>query len=553
MGLGLVLVLVGAVLGGSFAKLVKLQPLIGYILAGVVVGSIFPINSVEVSKLAELGSVLLLFSIGLTFSLTELGRNLKKIVTGSLSQIVAVSLILFFALSLLNFEFPASLILAMGFSLSSTAVVVKVLSSRGETETIHGKLMVGWLLVQDLAVVPMMIVLPVLANPGASGMWASLSISLLKALILVVVSVILGKHVAPYIIHQAAKLNSRELLVVTSVLLAVGMAYGVTLFGISATLGAFLAGLVISESQENHAVFAETRPLRDLFVALFFVTLGFSLNIGVVTSNLGLILGIFALVIIVKFLVMLFVVTLLGYRGKALLSSSLGLSEIGEFAFVIFAFAVSLGILSLEVASIGTAVALLTLLFTPIIFRFNIPIWRKLKFIKIFSTGEKNIEPESEFENHIIICGYGRVGSWVGKALESHNVPFVVIEYDWSVAKGLKESGTPFVYGDPSEPEVLDSAKLKSAKAVIVAIPDRLAQESLIAHIQTVSPDTKIISRVNLDEDWAKLKSLRVDKLVQPEFEAAREIVKTVLRSMGKDITEIRKTLKNLRLSHAKI
>ena len=181
---------------------------------------------------------------------------------------VIVTALFYFILKLLGFDNLSSLVLSLGFSLSSTAVVVKTLIDRGESETIHGKLMIGWLLVQDLAVIPMMIILPILVN-GFSGALVGGSVAIVKAVFLIFASIMLGKHIVPFIIHKVASVNSRELLVLTSIALAVGTAVFVSLFGISATLGAFVAGFVISESQENHAVFAETRPLRDLFVALF--------------------------------------------------------------------------------------------------------------------------------------------------------------------------------------------------------------------------------------------------------------------------------------------
>lgn len=546
------MVLISALVGGYFAKLLKQQPVIGYIVAGVIAGNIFPLKELGITSLAELGAILLLFSIGLEFSLNRFSGIFKKILIASVLQMIISSIVLFTIVHFLGFAIGPSIIMSLAFSLSSTAVVIKILFDRAELDSIHGKLMLGWLLVQDLAVVPIMVTLPFIQNPS-SGIWLPIFLTLIKSVSLVAVSLILGKHVVPFVIHKVAQANSRELLLLTSVCLALGTAFVVSLMGISATLGAFLAGFVISESQENHAVFAETRPLRDLFIAMFFVTLGFFVSFGQIVGSLGIILVLTALILIIKSIVILLLSIMVGFRGKTAITASLGLSQVGEFAFIILTAASVQGILSDREASVAIFTSLLTLIITPFLFKSIVPLWRKVKFLKILSTGIQSEGIPEGLTNHIIICGFGRVGGWVGKALESQNIPFVVIEYDQSIVTTLKTKGVPVVYGDPTENEVLDTAGVKDAKAVVVAIPDRFAQESMIAYIQTKAPNAKIISRVHLDEDWDKLKQLRVDKLVQPEFEAATEILKSILRSIGRDRESIKISVKNLRLSHAKI
>lgn len=549
----LFLVLLSALVGGYIAKKLKLQPIIGYILAGVVTGSFLTSQNHEIENLAQLGAILLLFSIGLELSINKYLGSIKKILIASTIQMMIVTVFLFLILKLFNFDNISSLVLAMGFSLSSTAVVVKTLFDRGESETNHGKLMIGWLLVQDLAVIPIMIILPFFAL-GQGGTFLLGSIALAKAILIIVISVTFGKIVVPYLIHKIALLNSRELLVLTSIALAVGTATGLSYFGISITLGAFIAGFVISESQENHAVFAETRPLRDLFVALFFVTLGFFVNFNEVYSNLAVIISISVIVILVKLIVILIINYLMKFNGKTMILTAFGLSQVGEFAFIIFSSASLLNIIPANVSSIGISVSIVTLIATPFIYKLSIPAWRFLsKKFSAFSSLDRSQKELFELSNHIIICGYGRVGGWVGKALSSHDINFIVIDLDPKVIIECRSKGINAIYGDPIEKEVLLMANLASAKAVVIAIPDRLSQESVVAHIQTLAPNVRIISRVHLDEDYEKLKNLRVDKLVQPEFEAAASIIKNILVSMGKNKESINKSLKSIRLSHAKI
>ncbi len=558
--LGLFFVVIAASIGGLLAKTFKLPSLVGYIVLGILVGILLPPSLKEVSSLAQIGIILLLFSVGVELSLERLSKYLKVAVFGSLIQVVLTTLLAYFVLAKLGFGTIPSLILSLGFSVSSTAVLVKILGDRGETDTIHGEIMLGWSLVQDLLVIPVMVILPVLAITSSGGVFGPIMASLLKATLVIVGTLLLGKVVFPYFIHRLAGANSREILLLASIAMALGTAAITSFFGVSPALGAFLAGVVISESQENHAIFAETRPLRDLFVALFFVTLGFLVMPSVIVSKLGIIILLTVLVLIIKAVVVFGVSSLFGYRGKIAIANSFGLAQVGEFAFVIFSAALALNLLTREQTSVGISVTLLTLVISPIVFNFVVPFWRKMKTItsgipflsKVFSAGEHHEIPDQEFKDHIIICGYGRVGKWIGKAFTIFEIPFVVVEYNQNIVQELKANGTPVIYGDPTEPEVLEAVGIRNSKVVILAIPDRVAQETLIAYVQTVSPTTKIISRAHLESDWEKLRDLQVDKVVQPEFEAAIAIVRSVFVSMGKSSEEISAVTKSLRLSRSR-
>jgi CPA2 family monovalent cation:H+ antiporter-2 len=553
-------ILAAAAIGGLAVKFIKLQPLIGYILVGMILGSFLP-GKASVEKLAEIGIILLLFSVGLELSLSRLSRVFRIATLGATIQIILVTLISYFVLLSLGMSMPTALVLSLGFSLSSTAVVVKILSDRGEMETIHAEVMIGWLLVQDLAVIPMMVLLPVLARLNEGGLVLELGKALGFAAIVVSGVIFLGRMAVPFLTHQVAGSNSRELLVISAVALALGTAYLGSFFGISPALGAFLAGVVISETQENHAIFAETRPLRDLFVALFFVTLGFLVTPSVIINNFWLILSLTAFILILKATVIFLLSLFLGYRGKIAVATGLGLAQVGEFSFILFSVGKTLGLLSFETTSIGITTTLMTLILTPLFFKSIVPVWRKLRVVtkdfpqlnKAFTGwGRKDKVKTERFKNHIIICGYGRVGSWVGKALDSMGIPFVVIDYNQKKVQEVRMKGIPVIYGDPAEPEILDYADIRDARAIVVAIPDRVIQEEVVTRVQTVAPGVKIISRVHFDEDWERLKTFKVDKIIQPEFEAALAIVRSILASFGKSKEEVAKKLKSLRQSHSR-
>jgi CPA2 family monovalent cation:H+ antiporter-2 len=343
--------------------------------------------------------------------------------------------------------------------------------------------------------------------------------------------------------------------------LAIGTSAVTSFFGMSPALGAFLAGVVISESQENHAVFAETRPLRDILVALFFVSLGFLVNINFVIPHLVLIFGLVILVIIIKFLVVSLLTLALGYHGKTAIAAGLGLAQVGDLAFVFYLQAANLKLLSPEMTSVAIAVALITLIISPFLFRLVGPIWQRLRQVLAGRPGvsrlvlgwDKNtIATDKIWEKHIVVCGYGRVGGWVGKALAESNIPFIVIDYNQNIVSELRRQGIEAIYGDPAHPEVLEAAGIEKARAIVVAIPDSAVQEEIIAFVQTKAPDVKIISRVHLDEEWGKIKMMKVDKIVQPEFEAAVAIIRSVLTERGKTREEVSGVIKALRVSHGR-
>lgn len=552
--LGFFLILLAAVVGGVLARLLKFPALVGYIVGGLLFGLVFHKSLGQVSDLTEIGVILLLFTIGIELSFERLSKFFKVASIGATIQIVLVTALSWVLLHFFGFNSLTAFVLSLGFSLSSTAVVLKILSDRGELETVHGQVMASWLLVQDLAVIPMMVILPVLGGAGAGGnVWGSIGLAVSKALVVIVAAVFLGKLIVPAVVHKVAEINSRELLVLTAVAIALGTAAATSFFGISPALGAFLAGVVISESQENHAVLSEIRPLRDLFVALFFVSLGLLIDPSVLLSNLPFILFLTLIILVLKFVVVSFVSITFGYRGKTSVANALGLSQVGEFAFIIFTLAVDLSLISSESASLGIAVTLLSLVISPFLFKAIVPVWHRLKFLKIFASGERGLDEKGkELSGHIILCGYGRVGRWVGKVLTEMKVPFVVVEYDRNLVSELKGVGIPAIYGDPGEPGILEVANLGSAKAIILAIPDRIAQENLIAHVQTTAPTVKIISRAHKQEDVAFLKSLKIHKVVQPEFEAAIAIIRSILSGMGKSKDDISAVVKSLRVSHSK-
>lgn len=558
----LFLILLAALVGGLFSKLLKLPSLVGYILAGVIGGAFFYFDPGTSQNIAELGAILLLFSVGLELSLEKLMRVGKVAILGAILQILIVSSISFWVLTVIGNITPSSaLVLSLAFSLSSTALIVKILEDSNETGTIHAEILTSWSLIQDLAVIPIVVLLPSLILQDHSNWLTIASGSVLTTILILGVVILAGKIIAPYLTHLVAVTNSRELLILLAVTLALGTASLVTLFGISAAFGAFLAGVVISKTQENHAIFSETRPLRDIFSILFFVTLGFLVSPVFILTHIFAILVLSAFVILVKTIVVFVLCVILGYKGKTAIQVALGLAQIGEFAFVLFLIAGRMGIIPHDLVSLGTATTLTTLLVSALLARSAVPIWRRLKEATsgsslkgIFAPGASIVSKENEvLKNHIIICGFGRMGKWIGKALKEIGVTYIVVDYNHKVVRDAIKSGLPAIYGDASFPEILTEANIKDAKAIIITMPDRIAQEEIIYYCQKNFPGIKIMMRAHIDSDFKKFTDLKVDKIVQPEFEAALAIVKSILVGSGRKKEDVNKKIKGLRLSHANL
>jgi len=553
-----------AFLGGFLAKKLKQSTIIGYLLAGILLGSwlISYLQATQIlTGLAEIGIAFLMFALGLELSFKRLYRVRDVVIWGAVLEILGVIVLGILVLPLFGFDFYSSLFMAAAFSLSSTAVVVKILSEKGELDTLHGEIMLGWLLIQDLAVLPMVLVLPAIAGIGDGG-WGGLIISVVKAVGFLAVAILLGRKILPFVLGKVADLKARELLLLAVVAICLFLALLSAALGLSIALGAFLAGIIISESSERHAIFSQMRPLRDIFSILFFVSLGMFLTPKFLIINLLQILGLSLGVIGLKFIIILILIFYLGYHAKTGILVSLGLVQVGEFAFVLASLGMNQGLIDSQIYSLILSVAILTLLATPgLIFtapRLYLALRRisQKRFPKIYSrlfARYDSFRPHAaglDLENHVVICGHGRVGSWIARALRMIGVPFVVIDYDHQVINKLRENDISALYGDPADIDVLDYAQVEKAKVVIIAIPDKATQEMVVANCQTLNPQVKIISRVHHESDQSRLKALGVTSIIQPEFEAALSIIHRSLQFFGVTREEIANKIKRIKIEH---
>lgn len=559
------LLLAAAIGGGVIAIRLRLPSLLGYIAGGIVVGSLLRvgIDSRLVEAVSQTGVTLLLFVLGIEFSFHRLRRILRAIAWPAIAQILLMFFVVIIMLLFLRVSFVPALYLGAAAALSSTAIVVKLLSERGELDSVPGEVAAGWLVVQDLAVVPILILLSAVSASTAAG--SSLGTSFLTVVLaigkagLVLIAVLyLGRHGIPKLLSSVAAFKNRELLLLTTmgIVFFVGLAtYAV---GLSLALGAFLAGLLVAETSQNHAVFAEVRPLRDLFAVIFFVSLGMSLPVSSVISLWPIVLALTVSVVLVKGFITFGLLRFMGYHRKTAFLVGLYVTQVSEFGFVLARAGVTAGALTDAHASILISVTFLTIMISAVLITRSHDIYYGLtafmkRFPKIFREDRENEFPKDDgypIRDHVVICGYGRVGRYIGRALEMAGVPFLVVDYNQSTLKALRESGIQTVYGDPADKEVLAYAQVDLAKAIVVAIPDRHTQEMVIGNALSLNRKIKIICRTHHEEDQRHLKSLGVQMVVQPEFEAALTIVGRLLNEFGVPDEEIAGKMSRLKIEH---
>jgi CPA2 family monovalent cation:H+ antiporter-2 len=555
IGRDLLIVLVVAIAGGMLARWLRLPLILGYLAGGLAIGpyGLGLIHDIDtINSLAKIGVVLLLFAIGLEFSLKELLAMGRIAVVGGIAQI-ALTAAAGFGLGRAAGLVPVGA-LFFGFiiSLSSTMVVLKILIDRGELDTTHGRIMLGILLVQDLAVVPMMVIMPAIGEGGA-GLWVSLGIAFAKAVGFIGVMLLLGYWGMPWFLSKVAGQRSRELFLLTVIVLCLAAAFGTYYFGLSEAFGAFAAGLLISQSGFARQAFADIMPLRDTFGALFFVSLGMLANLPFIRDNLTTVAVVVVVIMVVKFIICTAITRAFGYGHKTVLMVGTGLIQVGEFGFILALMGAELGILSQRLYSLTVASAIVTMLLTPFVMSFNSFIYRKLSQRGWFARWLASpIDPDwrvqrLELSRHAVICGYGEVGSRVAAVLEKQKFPYLVIDLDPNAIARLKAQGAPCLYGDASSPEVLAHASLDKARVLLCTIPDYVAEELTVRNALRINPKLDIVARVHRERDVALLKSAGVTELVLPFFEGSLEMIRHTLHRFGMTGTEIQYILNSLR------
>lgn len=556
----LVTVLAVAAAGGLLASVLRQPPLLGYLLGGMIVGpaSLGWIKEfIPVETLAQFGVALLLFALGVEFSLAELGK-VKAIALGggSLQIGLTIAVTTLISLSLGWVLEPAQgVFLGAILSLSSTAVVLKCLMERNETETPHGQVMLGILVVQDLALGLMLAVLPALDEPaeaiGMALLDAGLRISLFAG-----GAVLAGIFIMPRLLRLLAQTESRELFLLGVMVLCLGIALLTEHLGFSIEMGAFVAGLMISEVEYADQTLTLVEPLRDIFAALFFVSVGMLIDPIFLWNHLELILGLVALVLVGKFLITTPLVMIFGYSLRTALLVGLGLAQIGEFSFVLAARALGLGLISRPVYLFVLGTTAVTLMVTPLLLKLmpkfldwaeQVP-WLMPYFDqtgKILGRGE-----DLPAANHVVVCGYGRVGRKVVQLLQTYQYPVVVIDLSEAAIQQLRSDRIPYIYGNAASLHVLESAGVSHAKAMAIALPDSMSTRLCVKRALELSPDLDIVVQANQEEDIELLYQLGAREVVQSEFEVSLELSTHLLLTVGFSFSGIQRETSKIRGHH---
>jgi len=554
-GLDLIVVLAAALVGGMLAHRARLPVLLGYLVGGIIVGpyGFGLVKDVEtVRVLANIGVILLLFALGLEFSFKELMRIGRIAILGGIVQILLTAAVGLALGKLLGWAIFEAVFLGFLIALSSTMVVLKTLMERGELDTGHGRIMIGFLLVQDMSVVPLMIILPAVGG-GGGALWLTLGLAALKAVIFIGVMLALGIWVLPWLLSRVARERSGELFLLTVVTLCLAAAFGTFFFGLSAAFGAFVAGLLISQSTFARQALANVVPLRDTFVAIFFISLGMLADPRFVADNITVIVIVVAVIIAAKFIICFLIPWFSGYSFKTALFVGTGLIQIGEFSFVLAGLGLESGVISPYLYSLTLASAIITMLLTPFAFGLSSFIYRRL------SQGEKfcrlvAVRPDPSWEReqwqlsgHAVICGYGRIGSRLARVLERRKFSYLAIDFDPQIISALHTKGIPCIYGDASNPGILAHAQLKKARVLVCTFPDFIAVELTTRNALKINPRLDIVARVHRDADAEVLKNIGVSELVRPEFEASLEVTRHTLHRFGLTGAEIQHILSGLR------
>jgi monovalent cation:H+ antiporter-2, CPA2 family len=532
-----VLILVAGLLGGILARLARLPLLVGYVLAGVFVGpytsgpTVAQIHDIEL--LAEIGAALLLFSLGLEISFRDLKPVRGVSLVGGPIQILLVCAVGALAASY-GLRLPNSEAVWFGamISLSSTMVVMKMLSVGGVTTTLASRVMLGLLVIQDLTVVPMLIVLPQLANPA--GIVTNVLRSTGIAAISLVLIYFLGMHLLPGLLKAVLAWGARELFLVTVVTTGVGIGFGAYRAGLSFALGAFVAGIVLSESEFSHQALSDVIPLRDIFGLLFFVTVGMLFDPSFVLGHVFQVVIVVAGILIAKASIIGVVTRLFGYTYMAPWIVGLGLSQIGEFSFVLARTGVSTESISKSTYDLTLTCTILTMALAPLVSRMAFPLgrgWQRRR--KKQSVPQSFSLPQITADGHVIVGGYGRTGRAVARALREANVPFVVVDVNHALLADMTAGGFSGIWGDITSDEILRAAHVERAQMLLLTMPDQNTVHLAIVQARGLNPAISIIARAAREQHLEELRNLGVVAAVQAEFEGGVEMVRQALMRSG--------------------
>jgi len=535
------IVIVGVIVAVALNRL-RLPVIAGLLLAGALIGPhglALVHDAAGIEVLAEIGVVLLLFTIGLEFNLARLQRIAKLVAIGGLLQVGLTTAAAALVASALGFTFAQGIFIGLVFALSSTAIVLRGLDERDELDAPHGRFIVGALIFQDLAVVPMVLLVPILAGHGEGNAGEAILFAMGKAAVLVVLALVVARKVLPPVFHWVDATRSRELFVLAVISICIGTAWLTSQVGLSLALGAFLAGVILAESDFGHRAMADVLPLRDVFASLFFISLGLLVDWRVLLAN-----PLTAGLLIAAFLggkMVIATVSALAMRFPARVAflAGVGLAQFGEFGFVIAKVGQDLHIIDAEPMRLLISAGIVTMMLTPVLVRIAPHVTAGEKILRPLERllGARGIdEPAPEhcdLRRHVVVVGYGIAGRLLAEALRRSQIPYLILELNAETVRRVREQGERIYYGDITSPETVEHACLNHARAVVLLINDPSAARRAVAAVRRFAPDTAVYLRARYVGNRDELFKLGATDVVFEELEAGMEVLARVLRDAG--------------------
>ncbi len=545
-----------ALIFGFIAERIRMPALVGYLIAGIIIGPATPgfVADVHIaSQLSEIGVMLLMFGVGLHFSLKDLMAVKHIALPGAVVQMGLATILGMALASWWGWSFGEGLVFGLSLSCASTVVLLKALESRGILESMNGRIAVGWLIVEDLATVLVLVLLPPLAGILLSGdgdeaaagagwsLWLTIGQTLLQVVAFIALMLVAGRRVLPWVLWQVARTGSRELFTLAVIAAAISIAYGAAaLFSVSFALGAFFAGMVMRESEFSHRAAEESLPLRDAFSVLFFVSVGMLFEPAVIVDEPLHVLGVVAIIVVGKSIAAMALVLAFRYPLNTALTVAASLAQIGEFSFILAGLGMALGLLPAEGMSLVLAGALISIALNPFVFAAIAPIrnWA-LRNSSTARKLESRSDPYAELpmsterkylEGQVVLVGWGRVGRRIAQELDQRNIPYVIAEQNRDYVEDLRKRGKAAVSGDASDPAVLIQAHIAHAAMLVIAAPDPLNVRQMADTARTLNPGIEIVLRTHSEDESALLRKEGIGDVFYGEEELAKGMANHVVQ-----------------------
>ncbi|APW59407.1 cation:proton antiporter [Paludisphaera borealis] len=538
--------LAAALVLGFITFKLKLSPIVGYLLAGIVVGPTTPGFTADqhlADQLAEIGVILLMFGVGLQFHLKELLAVRRVAIPGAICQSVVATILGTIVGHAYGWGWAAGCVFGMSIAVASTVVLIRVLADNDDLHTQSGHIAVGWLVVEDLFTVLALVMLPAVFGPGAtsaSGVLLAVGVAVVKVAAMVGLTFVVGERVIPWLLDKVAATRSRELFTLTVLVVALGIAVSAAkLFDVSMALGAFLAGMVVGRSQFSLRAATEALPMRDAFAVLFFVSVGMLFNVHALFDSPALIAATLAVILIGKPLAALTIVLLLKYPTRAAVSVAVVLAQIGEFSFILASGGKALGIIDEDATNVIIAAAIITITLNPILYRLIDPLEKLLnRFIKTSAPVENGPQhelddPEASGRHRAVVVGYGPVGKTLARLLRDNQIDPVVIELNMDTVRRLGDDGVRAIYGDALHRDVLDHAGLDKAVGFVLSSSTMHGGKETIRLAREINPDLFILARTAYLRDVAELRAAGADSVFSGEGEVALAMTEFLLERLG--------------------